>query len=80
MKNLLNLLILSSISLTIKLSDITKITALQTLASSAYLFETGVYNDDIATPINKITLSTDTPSASASIRMNCYYEPIGTIV
>lgn len=67
----------SSAPLTVKLSNYSKIKALQNLASSLYSIEAGIYNDNIFTTIDKITLSTDTPSASAAIRLNCYYEPIG---
>ena len=70
----------STSGITIALSQYANLIALQNLANNAYSFETGIYNDDIAVPIDRLVMTTDTPSASATIRMNCYYEPISKTI
>lgn len=69
----------SNAAITLKLSNYSKIKALQNLQSSLYGFDVGVYNDNIFTTIDKITIATATPSASANITLNCYYEPVATL-
>ena len=63
----------SDASLSVKLSDISKIAALPKI-SSTYLFELGVYTDNISVPIDRLTVVTDTPSGNANIRVNAYYD------
>lgn len=64
---------ISDVGLCVKLSDVSKIAALPKI-SSTYLFELGVYTDNISVPIDKLTLITDAPSSTATVRLNAYYD------
>jgi hypothetical protein len=65
----------SNAALSIKLSNISKIAGIP-YNTSYYSFDTGVYSDNINVQVTELTLLTDTPSASASVRLNYFYEPI----
>lgn len=56
-------------------NDFSKITALQ-IASDVFQIDVSINSDNISIPIYKTTLITDTPSASANLRLNYFYEPV----
>jgi len=66
----------SDVDINIKLSDFSQISSIPNLTSSAYVFEAGVYSDDIHVGIDILTISTTTTATSATVKLNYYYEPV----
>ena len=66
----------SSADITMQLSDFSKVRSIANLTSSSYLFETGVYSDNLHIAIDRLVITTATPSASTAIKLNYYYEPM----
>lgn len=60
--------------ISLQVSEISKIAAMP-YNTNQYSFDIGVYNDNITIPIDRLVLTTDTPSASTSIRLNYFYTP-----
>lgn len=65
----------SNIPISIKLSDTSKIAALP-YNGTMYSIDMGIYSDNLYSPANVMTLTTDTPSASADLRLNCFFVAI----
>lgn len=65
------------IPLSIKLSDTSKIAAIP-YNGTMYSLDMGTYSDNMYTPINTMTLMTDTPSASSDLRLNCFFVALNT--
>lgn len=66
----------STSGISLKLSDTSKMVALP-YNGTYYAFDVGIYSDNIHIPMSELTVVTDTPSASADIRMNYFYTPTG---
>lgn len=56
-------------------NDFSKISALQ-IAADVFQIDVNINSDNISVPIYKTMLITDTPSASANLRLNYFYEPV----
>lgn len=60
----------------IKLSAYSKIMTLFTNGIAG--FDVGIYSDNLSIPITEITMFSDVSGTSGNIRLNCFYEPVGT--
>ena len=69
----------STSGISMKLSNISKISSIPGMFWSneeyPHTLDIGVYSDNLHIPINTLVLATDTPSASATLRLNYYFEP-----